>query len=750
PFLPGHRACIGLIKSIKDKTIKNTHCELSKFIDLKFEKRIIECRGVACGDKDACCSRTLLTSVDEKNKISLLLGGCTAVNEFAAGKKTDSNATDSYKNIWEFINNKLPKSTLDNRLIIPRSFAVSEQAYFLSKVFENLNIPVHVDSVTEQDILEAQPLFDIDVCAPLIGATGQFIRLAQEKHGVILAPQIDFLPTEETSLGRTCTTNQGGMVIAKNFAKTRNPKCNIELFDLSIKKFDSVSLASQFINKLKNVFTFYEIEITEEKLVNAIQGAIDANILLKREIAEETRDIIKEAIKEKRSIVIVCGREYILNPGIYDSHVGKLLKDKGIIAIPSYVLETELDGDFNYIYWKNPHDIITKINSVANHRLYKYLKNKDLKELIKKIEQGETNSSLSTMQVSTFRCGPDTVTSPTIDKITQKMPNLFIQSDAMIKELAHLENRVNTYINQLKKDLHKDFSGESFDIKLIEQFDAKNLNKEKDVVYFPTLHDNRTVTSAFRATGMTIIDNYADETYNLEKKVRLGRKYAGDSVCAPLAGVFADMLLAVEDFKKRKREGDPLTKGKERILIFDNKGTGPCRQGQYYEMHKMLLGQQFGCKGCAKKKNDKVNNQIGLLVGHEKDGFNIGVDEWAFIQSFQGGVMQGVLHSILLKYGSNCKDYNQYQEFYKDYLELKKEIFRMQENDTKPSDKTLKIIEKVNKISPYLGIVFKYFGYGLYKNNGLRKKLINFTDKWGKNQTENQDKKIKIHLQCEF
>lgn len=750
PPLPGHRACIGLINAIKDQEIIKTECVLDDFINLQFNKKIIQCRGVACGDKNACCSRTLLTSSNPDKKLSLLLGGCTAVNELSTGKEAEKNTVDAYQKIWQYINSKLPRSEAENRLIIPRSFAISEQAFFLAKIFEHLGIPVYVDNVIEQDILEAQPLFEIDVCAPLIGAAGQFTRLAKEKCGLILVPQIDFLPTEEISLGKTCTTNQGGVVIAKNFAQSKYPRSNFYLFDLSIKKLEADYLSEHLYKRLEAVFQFYHLDISKEKLKNSINKALKANQQLKNEIAEIAIDILEKAIEEKLNVAVVCGREYILNPGIYDSHVGKLLKDKGIVALPAYALEAELDQRFDYIYWKNSHDLITKIHAIANKKLHQIIKNKQLSYVIKKIETGLTHSSLSVIQVSTFRCGPDSVTTPTIAEIIKKKPNLFIQSDAMIKELAHLENRVNTYINQLNKKLHQDLGEKNFEIKTIDEFDAKGLNRKTDVIYFPTLHDNRFLTSIFRASGLTVFDNYQDDTYNLEKKVKLGRKYAGDSVCAPLAGVFADMILAVEDFKKRKNAKDPLVKEKSRILIFDNKGTGPCRQGQYFEMHKLLLTQKFGChKACQKSNNNALEHQIKILVGHERDGYNVGLDEWALIQSFQGVILQGVLHSMLLKFGANCANFDQYQDFYQDYIKLKKELYEILEKKTKPSEVTLKVVEKINQDSIYVGAICKYFGYGLYRNNGLRKKLRKFSQKWTFRQKKQAKDKIKIHVEGE-
>lgn len=750
PPLPGHRACLGLINSITDKKIIDTECVIDDLINLKFSKRIIQCRGIACGDKNACCSRTMLTYADKDKDISLLLGGCTSVNELAAGKSIEKNTLDAHQKIWEYIDSKLPRSKAKNRLIIPRSFAISEQAFFLSQIFEYLDIPVYVDNVIEQDILNAQSLFSIDVCAPLIGAVGQYIRLAKEEHGIILVPQIDFLPTGGKSLGRTCTTNQGGVAIAKNFAKSKFPESNFYLFDLSIKKLDSEHLSTQLYDKLETIFRFYNLNVTKDGLKNAIDRALKANQQLKIEVAGLTTEFLEKAIEEKKNVSVVCGREYILNPNIYDSHVGKLLKDKGIVALPSYALETELDEDFNYIYWRNPHDLITKINAIANNKLYQIVKNENLSAVLKKIETGLTNSSLSVIQVSTFRCGPDTVIMPTIAEILKKKPSLLIQSDAMIKELAHLENRVNTYINQLNKKLHSDLGDANFEIKIIEEFDARGLNRDTDVVYFPTLDDNRGVTSVFRAAGLVVFDNYEDESYDLKKKIKLGRKYAGDSVCAPLAGVFADMILAVEDFKKRKKGDDPLVKGKIRILVFDNKGTGPCRQGQYFEMHKLLLNQKFGCNSSCQKLNaESLEPQIKIMVGHERDNYNVGLDEWALIQSFQGLILQGVLHSMLLKYGANCIDYDQYKEFYQDYLKLKKDIYKILEEKIKPSEFTLKAINKINQKSVYAGAISKYLGYGLYRNNGIRVVLKRFSKKWSSLQKNQAPEKFRIHIEGE-
>jgi len=731
PPMPGHRACIGLIKSIDDDGVIDNPCDLNRFIDVEFEKRIFFCRGIACGDKNSCCARTKLVTMHEEKRLALSLGGCTAINELSSIKK--ATIPNGYQEIWDFMDSRLPRSSDKNRLVIPRCFAVSENSLFLANIFEQLGIPVHVDNVTEMDILNGQPQFSVDVCAPLIGVTGQFARLAKEPHGVILVPQIDFLPTAKKSLGRTCTVNQGGPVIARKYAEINSPEARFVNFALTLKEMDAEAIAGQLHECLSLVFSHYNIHPEKEKLIKAVSYGMAQNIQFKKELSDKAVSFIDYAIDNKLNISIVCAREYILNPGIYDSHIGRLLRDKGVMALPSYVFESELDKDFSYIYWRNPHMIVSLIKAFTDKRLHKVLKNNNLKSSISKIEQGLTESLLSTVQVSTFRCGPDSMTMPTVNEITKSVPTLFIQSDAMIKELAHLENRVNTHLNQLTKRLNEKFETENFDISLIDAMGIGRVNKETDVVYLPNLHDNRAVNASVRAAGISVIDNFLDESYDIVKKVRIGRKYTGDSVCAPLAAVFADIVLAFDDFERRKKADDPLVRGKTRVLVLDNKGTGPCRQGQYFEQHKLLAYNKL--KGNAGLDNYKI------LVAEESDGFDVGLEDWTQVLAYQGLALHGLLLSLLLK-GSHCKDYDEFQLFFQDYVQLKNRLFKILES-SKPSKgalKTVKIFEKAG-----LGRLSKYFAYGVYNNNGMKKPLREFADKWVRNDAM----KIRIHVSGE-
>lgn len=80
-----------------------------------------------------------------------------------------------------------------------------------------------------------------------MGAVGQFVRLAKAPHGVILAPQIDLLPTDGKGLGRTCTLESGGMAVSRAVAQDEVPDANIVLFDLDLSELQADKIADQLV-----------------------------------------------------------------------------------------------------------------------------------------------------------------------------------------------------------------------------------------------------------------------------------------------------------------------------------------------------------------------------------------------------------------------------------------------------------------------------------------------------------------------
>jgi activator of 2-hydroxyglutaryl-CoA dehydratase/predicted nucleotide-binding protein (sugar kinase/HSP70/actin superfamily) len=736
PPNPGHRACFGLVRSLEQTAPQGaTEIETARFLESSFEKRIIQCRGVACGDDAAVCNRTKLTCRKEgessEKPLSFTLGGCSAINELVAKKKNNSGrgeaVRDTYKEIWDFIDGQQPRSEAPERLVIPRSFCVSEWSYLFARLFERLGLPVHVENVREKDLTDAQPLFNVDSCAPHMGAVGQFRRIAAQPHGMILAPQIEFLPTGGKSLGRTCTLNQGGVAVAMNLARLNRPEARLHLFNIDLSTLDAEAVRTQLQDRLGPVFRHYGIHPDRDTLFAAISGAIDDHLELRARAADFAADLMEEALENDIPVALVVGREYILNPGIYDSHVRRLLRDKRMVVVPSYLLDLELNEDYNHLYWRNPHGIVTILDAVSRRTLHKRLRHARLSELFRRIETGP--ELLPVVQISTFSCGPDSTIQPLIAEIMKHRPFLLIQSDAVIQELAHLENRVNTYVKQLELGLHERMqidNDQPFDICTLDDLSQSGpIDRDTDVICFPTMSDNRMLTAVMRSAGYTCLDNYR-EGHDLEQLIKQGRRMAGDAVCAPLAGVYGDLERAVEAFHHRRASGDPQFKDKKRLLYFDNKGTGPCRQGQYMHVHQLLYyGKHTGDSSCSALPGEGV---LKFLVGQESEGYNVGVDEWVLTRAHQGVVLEGVLHSLLFDGAAACRDFEEYERFLADYRLLKRELFRALENFKGPGRLMRKLIRRAGSVS-YIGPALKYFAYRLHGLD-LARPLRRFARTW--------------------
>ena len=761
PPQPGHRACIGLIRTLMQAAPPGQEMiSLTDFIETRFKKRIILCKGAACGDPSARCNRCSLSCRGEDgSRVSFTLGGCTAINELLGqkgkGKEKSKPPRDTYKEIWDYIDSHHPRTDDPKRLIIPRSFVVSEWAYFLSRIFERLGIPVHVDNVRASDLTDAQPDFNIDSCAPHIGAVGQFRRLAAEPHGMILALQIETVPTEGKSSGLTCTINQGGVAVASNLARTAHPEARIHLTYVNLDQLEADYICDQLYSRLEPVFRFYNLTPAATALLKIIQDALEDHLQLRRKVGDLAADLAEEALQEDRQLALVVGREYILNPGIYDSHIQRLLRDKQVAAIPSYVLDMELDKDYGNIYWRNSHFIVTLMSAVAHRLLHKRLRHPRLSEIFRGIEEDPAGPLLPVVQISTFSCGPDSITAHFVDEIMKQRPFLLIQSDAIIKELAHLENRVNTYVKQLDQGLHRKLhigGEEPFEIHNVDNLLSQTpLNRDSDVIYFPTLADNRVLTAVFRGAGYTCLDNFDDETYDLQELVKDGRKFVGDAVCAPLASMYAELVRGINEFIRRKKNNDPLVAGKKRLIFFDTQGAGPCRQGQYPNVHRLLYyqsvsGNQTDASGDGACNALPAGGIFQFLIGDEKKGYNAGFEEWILLRCYQGAILQGVLHDLMFKGGSSCQGYDEYQHFITDFRKLKKEIYQLLESYHGPGKvgrKMLKVLGDNSKAA----ILLKYFLYRIHGRE-FKRPLKRFVSKWKIQQPLPEDR-LKIQISGE-
>jgi activator of 2-hydroxyglutaryl-CoA dehydratase/predicted nucleotide-binding protein (sugar kinase/HSP70/actin superfamily) len=729
PDDPGFRACHGLITTMAEQHVSEpVTLGLAGFVDQVFSRQIFQCRGVVCGDREARCYRSKLSAQDAQGKpFSVLLGGCAAINESRAEPSSGSmKVRDGCRDVWQFQVSRLPVSEDKNRLVIPRSFAVSEWARFFASLFEPFGIPVHVDHPQERDILKGQSHFRIDTCAPHVGVVGQMLRLAEQPHGMILAPQIEFLPGKGAALGRTCTINQGGFATAKGVARAQFPESRITLFHADLKAGMDM-LAHKLYLRLQPVYRHYHVTLAFADFASQVRQAMAEQREFRKQTAGFAADLAREALHAGHKIAIVAGREYVLNPGVYDSHVGRLLRDKNLVGIPSYALNAKCSEDFSHLYWRNAQLVTSLVDAVNRKQLHRIVAHKGLKKVIAAYE--ERDDLLPIVQVSTFLCGPDSVTNPLINTLIENRPFLRLQSDAAIKELAHLENRMNTYVSQLAATGFQRIvigNGRSFDVATLDLLENRlPVDPKTDLICIPTLADNRSLTAVLRSAGFDCLENYSDQ-YSLQALIERGRAVAGDAVCAPLAAVYGDVLNAIRTFQA-VRETDAGFQDKRRLLIFNNKGLGPCRQGQYVEIHKLFLAQG-GHLQKGESDGEQLDQFVQFLVAHENEGFKTVFPEWVYLRGIQATVLQGVLHQLLADGSARCRDQREYSDFLQAYERLKQDLYHRIERHSAPSAWTERCTA-VAAFVPSVGRLVRSYVLGL-RGRHLTAALADFRKRW--------------------
>ncbi len=759
PPHPGYRACLGLQSRIPaGGVIIDQICTWENITGWSYRRKLFSCVGSVCGNDLMRCTRTTISSQREQLPIKLNIGGCTSVNDREALRPSyNNNVPDAYREIWQWIARQHPQTQSADRLVIPRCFSLSQQAYLLAKCLEQSGIPVHTDTVCAEDIRAGQGCFDLDTCAPNMGTAGQLIRLAASPHGLIFLPQIDFLPTSGVSLGRTCTTNQGGIWAAIQFARLTHGTARFMVKSVNMGEADPQALSRQIYRSLQEVFAVYGLNISLLRFREIWHAALAAQEEMDRGRADLTAGYLEAAADGEIPVTVVCGREYVLNPGIYDQHISKILRDKGIMPIPSYALDAALDPEFAHIYWKNAHEVLSKVKAITAGTLHENIQHPRLQSAVRRLEAKPSRRLLSHALVTTFRCGPDSVTAPLLQEIAKSVPSLWIQSDGTIAELAHLENRISTHLRRLQQKSDVGLGHpQNLQIAILNEFNLDALNRGTDVVYFPTLSDNRIMTAVARAMGLTAIDNYTDDNFDLEQKGRLGRQYVGNDVCLPLAAVFADMLSAVEDFIQQQSLSDPLFAGKNRIILFMNGGDGPCRLGQYIQVFKLAFLRIFGSPlvssaGGHGAFNIRLLENLSSSIAGKND-VSTSLEPWAGILGYQAVIVHGLCHSLFLQAAASCKDKRTYNSMTDDYRRLHDEIRYQIEYKAPPGKAARQTVDMICRQYPALSGAAKYFGYGIWHNFGLRKILRHFAANWILPGPKNrrQDKSLlRIHLDGE-
>ncbi|MEO0184993.1 MAG: acyl-CoA dehydratase activase [candidate division WOR-3 bacterium] len=280
----------------------------------------------------------------------------------------------------------------------------------------------------------------------------------------------------------------------------------------------------------------------KEEVDEAIRYGTEYQNLIQKELSEITQDILAH---HKDNQFLICSRPY----NGYDLGLNLKLTQKirnlGILPVPLDFLQLDfqnLKADFQNMYWHYGQKILSAT-----------------KEIIDK-------ENVFPVYLSNFACGPDSfLISFFREKINGK-PMLLLELDEHSGDAGFI-TRLEAFADSIRNIKHE--------AKPVKINSGSTLRKDS-IVYIPDMCDGaKILCSAMRFCNIQAkVMNPPDED-----SIMLGRQFTSGRECLPAIITAGDMLKTIrsDDFEITNSS------------FFMAQGSGPCRFGQYYKLHRIIL-----------------------------------------------------------------------------------------------------------------------------------------------------------------
>uniref|UniRef100_A0A7C4THL2 CoA activase n=1 Tax=candidate division WOR-3 bacterium TaxID=2052148 RepID=A0A7C4THL2_UNCW3 len=256
----------------------------------------------------------------------------------------------------------------------------------------------------------------------------------------------------------------------------------------------------------------------------------------------KARDLIKDY---KGTIFLICSRPY----NGYDAGMNLKLIQKirslSILPIPMDIFPIDFESltdEFFNMYWYYGQKILGSARMIAEH------------------------DNIYPVYLSNFACGPDSFLINFFREKLNGKPMLVLELDEHSGDAGFI-TRLEAFIDSIR--------GARYTVQPTRIRARSSLHNDR-TIYIPDMCDGaKVLCSAMRYAGIDakLLDTPDDES------VLLGRKYTSGRECLPAIITTGDIIKKVQ-----ARDFNP-----EKASFFMAQGSGPCRFGQYYKLHRVIL-----------------------------------------------------------------------------------------------------------------------------------------------------------------
>jgi predicted CoA-substrate-specific enzyme activase len=472
-------------------------------------------------------------------------------------KQRESKLPDLFKererilfNIHKEFVSKEEKVKEKKRIGIPRVLFFYEFFPYWATFFEDLGFEVVLSDKTNKEIIrEGVEQVLSETCFPVKVAHGHILNLLKKKVDYIFLPSLINMKKEDDSQKETyaCPYVQALPYVIKSAIDIEHQDTKMLTFPIHF-KLDQTILLKKLYQLGK------ELKRQKSKIRAALLKAESCQEEFYKRLQDKGKEIL-DSLKEDQKVLVIVGRPYNTCDLDLSLNLPKKLRDLGVLALPMDFLMggAKIDKDhLPNMYWKSGQKIL-----VAS-------------EIIKK------HPNLFGIYVSNFGCGPDSFITHFFKRNLKGKPHLLIELDEHSAD-AGVITRCEAFLDSLKKyDETKREPKREAPI----QIGVKRPLEDHRVLYIPYMCDHAfAFQSALRASGREayVLDESDDQT------LIWGRKFTSGKECYPCILTTGDLI------KFLKKPG----LDKNKVAFFMPKANGPCRFGQYHNLHRMIL-DDFG------------------------------------------------------------------------------------------------------------------------------------------------------------
>ncbi|HEX9917047.1 MAG TPA: acyl-CoA dehydratase activase [candidate division Zixibacteria bacterium] len=431
-----------------------------------------------------------------------------------------------------------PSRNRRERIGIPRTLFFYELFPLWATFFENLGFEVVLSDKTNKTIVH-QGIEKVlaETCFPIKVAHGHILNLLEKNVDFIFLPSLISMPKKNDIFPESyaCPYVQALPYMIKATLPVAE-----KLLSPSISLSLSEELVLRELCKLRR-----KLNIKTKDIKIALQRSFSCQ----EEFYRKIRELGSEALNklDKRGLVVVS-RTYNSCDAYINLELSKKLNELGAVAIPiDLIRDVSDEAPIPNMYWKYGQDILATTKFIRENPL------------------------LYPIYLTNFGCGPDSFITHFFRKHLKNKPYLQLELDEHSAD-AGIITRCEAFLDSTRNRKY------SMEKTYPQRRVVSKTGLQNRILYIPYMADHAFVLKS--ALSVWGIEAQVMPPSN-EETLEQGRKFTSGKECYPCILTTGDIVKFVQG-----KEFDS-----KRSAFLMPKADGPCRFGQYHNLHRMVLDE---------------------------------------------------------------------------------------------------------------------------------------------------------------